>query len=277
MALRISTNMASINAQSSLDRSQRAIEKSFSQLSSGSRITKAADDAAGLTISENLKSRVRGLDQAKRNANDAMSVIQVAEGGLNEIGNILVRLRELGVQAASDSVSDNERGFIDKEVQQLKQEVDRIALTTRFGSVQLLDGTGETFDFQVDLGNDDFQDRISFKASDIQATTDVLKIDDFDFSDKGGARGSLEFVEAAQTKVKEYRSNLGALQNRLISTQENLSTQVENLSSANSRMRDADIAQSTADLTRGNILLNASTAILAQANEAPKMALSLLR
>ena len=277
MALRISTNMASINAQSSLDRSQRAIEKSFSQLSSGSRITKAADDAAGLTISENLKSRVRGLDQAKRNANDAMSVIQVAEGGLNEIGNILVRLRELGVQAASDSVSDNERGFIDKEVQQLKQEVDRIALTTRFGSVQLLDGTGETFDFQVDLGNDDFQDRISFKASDIQATTDVLKIDDFDFSDKGGARGSLEFVEAAQTKVNEYRSNLGALQNRLISTQENLSTQVENLSSANSRMRDADIAQSTADLTRGNILLNASTAILAQANEAPKMALSLLR
>lgn len=276
MALRVSTNLASINAQKSLDSSQRAIDKSFAQLSSGSRITKAADDAAGLTISENLKSRVRGLTQAKRNAQDAQSVIQVAEGGLNEVSNILVRMRELGVQAASDNISDRERGFIDKEVQQLKQEVDRISQTTRFGDVQLLDGTGDQFDFQVDLGNDDFQDRISFNAADLEATTDRLGIDGFDYSEKADARDALTQVEAAQTQVNEYRANLGALQNRLISTQENLSVQVENLSAANSRIRDTDIAQSTAELTKNNILLSASTSILGQANQAPGVALSLL-
>lgn len=276
MALRVSTNVASINAQGSLDRSQRSIEKSFAQLSSGSRITKAADDAAGLTISENLKSRVRGLEQAKRNASDAMSVIQVAEGGLNEISNILVRMRELGVQAASDTVGETERSFINKEIQQLTSEIDRISQTTRWGDTQLLNGTGEKFEFQVDLGNDDFEDRISFDASDIEATTDVLEVAGFDFSAKEDARAALEVVEKAQTQVNNYRSNLGALQNRLISTQENLGTQVESLSAANSRIRDTDIAASTAELTRNNILLNASTSILGQANQAPGLALKLL-
>ena len=276
MALRVSTNVASINAQGSLDRSQRAIEKSFAQLSSGSRITKAADDAAGLTISENLKSRVRGLNQAKRNAQDAQSVIQVAEGGLNEVSNILVRMRELGVQAASDNISDTERGFINKEVQQLKSEVDRISQTTRFGDVQLLNGEGDKFEFQIDLGNDDFEDRISFDAADLEATTNRLGIDGFDYSDKADARAALEVVESAQTQVNGYRANLGALQNRLISTQENLSTQVENLSAANARIRDTDIAASTAELTKNNILLSASTSILSQANQAPGVALGLI-
>lgn len=276
MPLRVSTNIASINAQGSLEKSQRKIDLSFAQLSSGSRITKAADDAAGLTISENLKSRVRGLNQAKRNAQDAMSVMQVAEGGLNEVSNILVRMRELGVQAASDNVGEKERGFIDKEIQQLKSEVDRIAQTTRWGDTQLLNGTGDQFDFQVDLGNDDFEDRISFDASDLEATTDRLGISGFDFSEKADARSALEVVEDAQTQVNEYRANLGALQNRLISTQENLSTQVENLSAANSRIRDTDVAASTAELTKNNILLSASTSVLSQANQAPGVALGLI-
>ena len=279
MALRVSTNTASINAQSSLNKSQRAIEKSFAQLSSGSRITKASDDAAGLTISENLKSRVVGLNQANRNAQDAISVIQVAEGGLNEVGNILIRMRELGVQAASDNVGERERGFIDKEVQQLKSEIDRITQTTRWGKSQLLNGTGGTFSFQIDLGNDDFEDRISFEAEDIKSDTTTLDVQDFDFSGADGqenAQNSLTIVEEAQTKVNEYRSTLGALTNRLISTQNNLSSQSENLAAANSRIRDTDVAASTADLMKNNILLNASTSILAQANQAPGVALSLI-
>lgn len=276
MPLRITTNVPSLNAQSSLDKSQRAMGKSYAQLSSGSRITKAADDAAGLTISENLKSRIRGYGQAQKNAQNALSVIQVAEGGLNEVSNILVRLRELGVQASSDNVGETERGFIDKEVQQLKLEVDRIANTTKWGDIELLNGTGDEFEFQIDLGNDDFNDRISFNASDVEATTERLDIADFDFSDKNSARGSLEVIENAQTMVNGYRSNLGALQNRLVSTTDNLGVAVENLSAANSRIRDTDIAASTAELTKHNILLNASTSILGQANQIPQLALSLL-
>ena len=148
MGLRISTNVSSLAAQRSLASSQREIGKTFGQLSSGSRITKSADDAAGLSISENMKSHIRGAGQAQRNANDAISMVQVAEGGLGEISNIVTRFRELGVQAASDTISDVERSFVDKEVQQLKQEADRIANTTRFGKVQLLNGEGGDFDFQ---------------------------------------------------------------------------------------------------------------------------------
>lgn len=276
MPIRIATNVPSLNAQSSLEKSQRKIDLSFAQLSSGSRITKAADDAAGLTISENLRSRVRGYGQAKRNAEDAVSLMQVAEGGLNEIGNILVRMRELGVQASSDTIGEEERGFIDKEVQQLKSEIDRIAQTTRWGDTQLLNGTGDQFDFQVDLGNDDFQDRISFSAEDIKADTGTLGVDGFDFSDKTSARESLSVVEDAQVKINSYRANIGALQNRMFSTQANLSVAMENLSAANSRIRDTDVAASTAELTKNNILLNASTSVLSQANQSPTVALGLI-
>src|ERR1700722_6532319 len=154
--LGIGTNMASVSAQKSLAMSQREIQKSFAQLSSGSRITKSADDAAGLSISENLKSEIRGYTQAQRNANDGISMVQVSEGGLSEISNILTRMRELGVQAASDTVGDTERGFIDKEVQQLKSEMRRIAKTTRWGDNTLLDGSGKNYAFQVDINNNDF-------------------------------------------------------------------------------------------------------------------------
>jgi flagellin len=276
MGLRVSTNVASIAAQKTMATSQRAIDKSFAQMSSGSRITKAADDAAGLSISETLKSTIRGYNQAQRNANDGISMVQVSEGGLGEISNILTRMRELAVQSASDTVGDVERGFVDKEVQQLKSEVERIALSTRFGNTRLLDGSGDEFSFQVDINNDDFVDRINFDASQQKATIDALGIDGFDFSDKAGARSALEVLEDAQRQVNGHRATLGAIQNRLISTSENLGVAVENFSAANSRIRDADIAQSSADLSKNQVLLNASVGILAQANQQPASALRLI-
>ena len=276
MGLRITTNIASINAQKTMATTQRNLQTSFAQLSSGSRITKSADDAAGLSISENLKSTIRGYGQAQRNANDGISMVQVSEGGLGEISNILTRLRELGVQAASDTVGDTERGFIDKEVQQLKSEVQRIATNTRFGKSNLLDGSGQEFAFQIDINNDEFKDRIAFDSSQQVATTDELGIDGFDFTDKTSARESLEVLEGAQQKVNGYRANLGAIQNRLISTSENLGVAIENFSAANSRIRDTDVAQSSAELARNNILQTASVGILAQANQMPSQALRLI-
>jgi flagellin len=276
MGLRISTNMASIAAQRTMSGSSRELQKSYAQLSTGSRITKAADDAAGLSISETLKSTIRGYTQAQRNANDGISMVQVSEGGLSEISNILTRLRELGVQAASDTVGETERGFIDKEVQQLKNEMERISQTTRWGTTQLLNGSGEEFGFQIDINNDDFNDRIMFDASEQNATTGNLGVDGFDFSDKQGAREALEVLETAQRQVNGYRANLGAIQNRMISTSENLGVAIENFSAANSRIRDADIAQSSAEAARNNILMQASVGVLAQANQQPASALRLI-
>lgn len=276
MSLTITTNVASLSAQKTMGTNARNIQKSMAQLSSGSRITKAADDAAGLSISETLKSTVRGYTQAKRNANDGISMVQVAEGGLSEISNILTRLRELGVQASSDTVGDLERGFINKEVQQLINESERISQATRFGTTVLLDGSGDTFDFQIDINNDDFVDRISFDASQQDATTANLGIDGFDYSDKGSAREALEVLEDAQRQVNGYRANLGAIQNRLISTTENLSVAVENFSAANSRIRDTDIAESSAHLATAQILNQASVGVLTQANQQPQAALRLI-
>jgi flagellin len=276
MGMRISTNLPSINAQRNMAGSQREVAKSLAQLSSGSRITKSADDAAGLSISETLKSTIRGYGQAQRNANDGISMVQVAEGGLGEISNILTRMRELGVQAASDTVSDVERGFINKEVQQLKLESERISQSTRFGKADLLNGTGNRFEFQVDINNDDFKDRIGFDASEIKATSADLNIDGFDFSDKMDARKALETLEDSQRMVNGYRATLGALQNRLVSTTDNLGVAIENFSSANSRIRDTDVAQSSAELARNSVLMQASVGILAQANQQPQAALKLI-
>ncbi len=276
MGLRISTNLPSIAAQRSMSGTTREVQKSFAQLATGSRITKAADDAAGLSISETLKSTIRGYGAAQRNANDGISLVQVSEGGLGEISNILTRLRELGVQAASDTVGETERGFVDKEVQQLKNEMERIAKTTRWGSNTLLDGSGTSYDFQVDINNDEFNDRIAFDASQQDATTGNLGVDSFDFSTKDGAREALGVLEAAQVKVNGYRANLGAIQNRLISTTENLGVAMENFSAANSRIRDTDVAQSSAELARNNVLQQASISVLSQANMQPASALKLI-
>lgn len=276
MGMRISTNVSAINAQRTLATSQRAMGKSMEQLSSGSRINKAADDAAGLAISEGLKSQIRSLSQAGRNANDGISMIQTAEGGLSEISNILTRMRELGVQASSDTVGDTERGFLNREVQQLKDEAQRITQTTRFGSAKLLDGTGDVYDFQVGIGNDQEADRIGFNAGETNATTSSLGIDDFDFSSKEGAQSALTKVDEAQTQVNGYRANLGAIQNRLLSTVDNLAVTHENISAANSRIRDTDVAAASAETTRNQILLQANASVLAQANAMPNAAMKLI-
>nr|BFD58410.1 flagellin [Bdellovibrio sp. CKG001]BFD61839.1 flagellin [Bdellovibrio sp. HM001]BFD65666.1 flagellin [Bdellovibrio sp. HAGR004] len=276
MGMRISTNVSAINAQRTMVNSQREIGKSMSQLASGSRINKAADDAAGLAISENLKSQIRSLGQASRNANDGISMVQTAEGGLSEISNILTRMRELGVQASSDTIGDTERGFLDKEVQQLKAEAQRITQTTRFGTTKLLDGSGDKFDFQVGINNDGEADRISFNAGETDATTSSLGIEGFDFSSKEGAQDALAAVDKAQSQVNGFRASLGALQNRLQSTVDNLGVQHENISAANSRIRDTDVASATAESTRNQVLLQANTSVLAQANAMPNSALRLI-
>lgn len=276
MGFRVTTNISAINAQRNLVGSQRSIGKSMAQMASGSRINIAADDAAGLAISENLKAQVRSARQANRNANDGISMVQTAEGGLNEISNIIVRLRELGIQAASDTVGETERGILNKEVQQLKEEVQRISSVTTWGTTKLLDGSTPVFDFQVGLFNNDSEDRISFDASVNVATLDALGIAGLDYAAKEGAQEGLANLDDAQVAVNGMRANLGALQNRLTSTVDNLGVQEENLSAANSRIRDTDIAQASAEMTRNSILLNASTSTLAQANQVNQMALKLI-
>ncbi len=276
MGMRVSTNIAAINAQRNLNGSQMNIQDSLAKLSSGSRINKAADDAAGLAISENLKGQIRSTRQANRNANDGISMVQTAEGGLNEIGNIIVRMRELGIQAASDTIGDDERGFINKEIQQLKDEAQRISAVTTWGTTKLLDGTTPVFDFQVGVFNNDSEDRISFDASENVATLDALGLAGLDYSSKEGAQTALSALDDAQKSVNGMRSNLGALQNRLLSTVNNLGVAEENLSAANSRIRDTDVAEASAELTRNNILLQASTSTLAQANQSNAVAMKLI-
>lgn len=276
MGMRVTTNIAAINAQRNLVGSQRVMNKSMAQLASGSRINIAADDAAGLAISENLKAQVRSAAQAQRNANDGISMVQTAEGGLNEIGNIITRLRELGIQAASDTVGETERGFLDKEVQQLKEEIQRISAVTTWGTTKLLDGSSPDFDFQIGLFNNDAEDRISFRSSENVATLDALGLDGLDYTSKEGAQTALENLDMAQTSVNGTRANLGALQNRLTSTVDNLGVAQENLSAANSRIRDTDVAQASSEMVRNNILLQAGTSTLAQANQSNQLALKLI-
>jgi flagellin len=277
MGMRISTNVAAVNAQRNLFGSQANISDSLAKLASGSRINKAADDAAGLAISENLKAQIRSTRQANRNANDGISMVQTAEGGLNEIGNIIVRMRELGIQAASDTVSGVERGFVDKEIQQLKSELNRIASVTTWGKTKLLDGTTPTFDFQVGTFNSETEDRISFDASQNVATLDALGLTGADYTTKEGAQGALEILDKAQENVNGMRSNLGALQNRLLSTTQNLGVFEENMSAANSRIRDTDMAYASSELTRNSIMLQALTSALAQANQTSNVALNLIK
>lgn len=277
MAITITTNVASLNAQKNLRASHHEMERTMARLSSGYRINQAADDAAGLAISENLKAHIRGLHQAGRNAEDGISLVQVAEGGLNEIGNMLVRLRELGVQAASDTIGDTERHFLDVEYQQLKSEIQRISEVTKFNGRDLLNGTGGIVDVQVGINNDPFQDRISFNASAANSSLEALGVTPLNLATKEDAQMSLASIDEAQTSVNSMRANLGALQNRLNSTVNNLAIAHENLSAANSRIRDTDIASETAEMTRNSILQQAGVSVLGQANTMQQVALKLLQ
>jgi flagellin len=279
MGFRIMTNTSSLTGLRHMRNTRRLLDTSLERLSSGFRINKAGDDAAGLAISEKLRSKIRGLMQAQRNANDGISLVQTAEGGLNEVQNILVRMRELGVQAASDTIGPKERVYLDNEYQALKEEIDRIANSTDFNGTQLIDGTGGTLDFQVNTGGDNILgvDRISFDAFKADANTDKLGVAELSIDTKAGAQMALTKIEEAIDYVSSIRGDLGALQNRLTSTIQGIAISVENLSSANSRIKDVDVAEETSNLTQNNILLQAGTAVLQQANSLPKMALSLLQ
>lgn len=276
MGLRIATNVQSMNAQRNLGISNDKQANSLNKLSSGARITKAGDDAAGLAISEKLKGSIRSMQQANRNANDGISLIQTAEGGINEVSNILLRLRELSVQAASDTVGDVERSFTDKEFQALKGEVDRIAQVTKFNGRSLLNGTGETLDFQVGIDNSPELDRLQFATANADVTLGKLQLTDTSTMTKEMAQENLAKIDMAIQGVNENRAGLGALQNRLTSTVNNLGIATENLSAANSRIRDVDMANESSELTKQSILSQAGTSVLAQANTSQNLALKLL-
>ena len=276
MGLRINTNVASISAQRMLSHTKNDLNSNLRKLSSGQRITRAADDAAGLAISENLKAQIRGIGQAKRNADDGISLVQTAEGGLSEISNIIIRLRELAVQTASDTIGDTERGFSDIEFQQLKEEVQRISESAEFNGRQLLDGSGGIAEIQVGYNNDPFKDRITYDGSQIASTLADLALTGEMVSNKESAQMALRKLDDALVKVNGNRATLGALQNRLTSVIETLGITEENFSEANSRIRDVDVAKETAAMAKNQILSQAGTSVLAQANQAPNFALKLI-
>lgn len=276
MSLRINTNTQSLAAQRSLSLNHTQQKNSLEKLSSGSRIVRAADDAAGLAISEKMRGAIRSTSQALRNANDGISMIQTAEGAMNEVGNILIRFRELSTQAASDTIGDVERGFIDKEVQQLKQEIDRIAKSTEYNGKKLLAGEGDALDIQVGIHNNPDEDRFVFDAGKTNVTADRLGVSDISTATKDDARANLAKVDEALSTLTSNRAELGALQNRLQSGINNMSVYQENLSGANSRIRDVDMASETAELTKQNILSQASTSVLSQANQNSMLALKLI-
>jgi len=276
MGFRINTNVASLQAQNSVGKVAREQQESFAKLSSGSRVVKAADDAAGLAISEKLKAEIRSAQQATRNANDGISMIQVAEGGLNETSNILVRMRELAIQSSSDTVGDSERSMSNLEYQQLKQEMERISQVTEYNGTKLLNGAGEKKEFQIGTGADEFKDRISFDPGELNSGMESLGVDGLDISSKEGSQESMKIVDAAIEKVSGQRALLGSLQNRLTSTTNNLQTYTENMSAANSRVRDVDYAEETAKSARNQIITSAATSVLAQANMSSQNALKLI-
>jgi flagellin len=277
MGLRIGTNIASMAAQRNLSKTSEETKKISNRLSSGNRITSAGDDAAGLAISTNLTAQVRSLKQAERNANDGISFVQVAEGGLSEVGNILTRLRELSIQAASDTIGDRERGFIDKEYQSLKGEVDRIANTTNFNGTPLLNGQSNkgTLEIQVGARNNE-ADRINFNVADYDTRADQLGIAGISSKSVDSARESIDMLDEALSRVTGARAGLGAMQNKLQSTTNTLSIATENLANARSRIADTDVAEESGKMAQQQILSQAGVAVLAQANSQPSLALKLL-
>ena len=275
MALFVNTNVSALNAQRQLINSGKNLDVSFQRLSSGFRINSAADDAAGLQISNRLTSQIQGLDQAIRNANDGISLSQVAEGAMDEITTALQRIRVLSVQSQNGINSSGDRLALQKEVSALKTEISRIATTTQFGGVKLLDGKySSTFLVGANAGQN-----ISVNISRTGGGygTSGLNLSTLSIATLTGASAALASVDSAITIIDSKRADLGAIQNRFQATIRNLSNIVENVSSARSRIKDTDFAKETAELTRSQILQQASTTILSQANQRPQSALSLLQ
>ncbi len=277
MGLRINTNVPSLVAQRNLRGTRAGLDRALERLSSGSRINHAGDDAAGLAISESLRAQIRGIGQAERNAQDGISLIQVAEGGLVEISNILIRMRELGVQASSDTVGPKERKFLDNEFQQLSQEIDRIANSIEFNGNPLLNGSGSTFEVQIGTKNNPLVDRIKlFDPYSSNVNLVSLGINLSNVSDKTSAQNTLASLDGALNNVTSTRAEFGSMQNRLQSVINNLVVNKENMTAANSRIRDADLAEETAEMTKGQILMQAGVSVLAQSNNSMKSVLGLL-
>lgn len=275
MSLRISTNVASMTAQRGLNKAQKGVESSLRRLSSGSRVAEPGSDAAGFAIGERLRADIAGLKSARSNAEGAVSLVQVAEGGLNEQFNIAVRLRELAVLSASDTVSDTEREFLDTEYQQLTQEFDRIAQTTQIGRQKLLvNDSAKEFSFLVGATGDENETiKINIDANTSAANLDLA---DLSVADQDDSRDVLESLDGALEELGRVRSTFGAVQARFFHAIDNLAVQNENLSEAKSRIVDTDIAAESANLVRNKILQEAATGVLVQANQAPNMALRLI-
>lgn len=274
MGLRVNTNSASINAQRNLSRITEKLGGNFRRLSTGLRISSAADDAAGLAISERLRSQIGSMDQAKRNANDGISLVQTAEGALNEVSSILTRLRELAIQSSNGSVSDQDKTTLDEEFQSLINEINRIGRSTEFNGIKLLDGSASSVSFHVGFGTTTGIDTLSVSLSAALSTS--LALNALDISSSGSTTTAITSIDSAINSISSLRGSLGAVQNRLGSTINNLAITSENLSSAESRIRDVDVAYETAQLTRNSILQQASISVLAQANALPQSALRLL-
>ncbi|UDM15652.1 flagellin [Vogesella sp. XCS3] len=279
MPIIVNSNIASLNAQRNLNQSNSALASSLQKLSSGLRVNSAKDDAAGLAVSEGLSSQIRGNSQGIRNAYDGISVAQTAESALGQVGNNLQRIREISVQAANGSISDDNRSQLQKEVDQLTQEVSRIVQTTNFNGTKLLTG-GSGLTFQVgSSGSTDNQVTTSgVELSGISAYSGSLTATGtVNVSSSGSASAAIASMDAAIRTVTNTRATFGSIQNRFEAVIANTQAYVENLSASKSRIMDTDFASETASLTRNQILQQAGTAILGQANTVPQAALSLLR
>lgn len=275
MGLRVNTNIASINAQRNTAQVTARLSSNYRRLSTGLRISIAADDAAGLAISERLRSQVRSLNQASRNANDGISLVQVGEGALNEVSNILVRLRELSIQSANGSTSTADQNTIKEEFDSLVTEINRIAQSTEFNGVKLLDGSASSVTFQVGINATANVDTLNVTLN--PALTTTLGLSTVDVGSGGNTSFAISAIDGAINAVSELRGKFGSVQNRLQSTIANLGVTAESLSAAESRIRDVDVAYETAQLTRNSIMQQASISILSQANQQPQVALQLLQ
>jgi flagellin len=264
MSLRINNNIEAFNAHRQLTATSNNVQKSMERLSSGSRINRAADDAAGLAISEKLRGQIRGLSQAQRNAQDAVSLVQTAEGSLSEVHSMLQRVRELSVQYKAGTLSTSDQAAITAEAGQLLSEIERIGAAAEFNGIKLLDGTAETISFQVGANDDD--STISVTTESLATSIGSLAVD-----------GDIADIDTAIEKVSTLRGTFGAVQNRLEHTLGNLATYQENLMASESRIRDVDMAAEMVQFSKNQILQQAGTSMLAQANQAPQGVLSLLR
>lgn len=275
MAISFLSNPQSVTIQRHLEQTSEKASTSLERIASGRRINRAGDDAAGLAIAEGLRARYRGVQRARQNAMDGLSLVQVAEGGMNEASNLLIRLRELSIQSASDTVSNKERKLIQLEVNQIKAEMNRLAEATRYSETALLNGEGGTFEFQIGPDNNE-NNRVTYEASKINIKPDELGVDDINLEEKDDAREAIEALDGALVKLQSPRAEVAALQTRLHTISRQLVVENENLMAAHGRIVDADLAKESSNMVRAQTAQAAGVAVLAQANQLPAVALRLI-